>query len=366
MIGLALSGGGSRAVAFHLGCLRALNDLGLLDKVTALSTISGGSVIGAYYAYTPGKSFAEFESDVRIFLSEGFERAILARLLRPRSAYRSVANFATSTYDAAMERLFNRRPKYRGYTSRTDLFRDVLAARLFRGLEMGSPRRDLRVVIGSCDLRTESAFRFGDTTSGSWRLGEAVSADIDVALAVAASAAYPLLLPPVDRRWKFRKDGQENDHRVLLSDGGLYDNLGIRVLEPGRDPAVSVHAFPCKYLIVCNAGQGQASGSSVPTRFFARMSTSFSMVHRLVGNAAMDHLHSLQRSKQIDGFILPYLGQQDDKLCDKPSPLVPRSEVVDYPTNFSRMPDFWINKLSQRGEQLTRALASRYLADLLA
>ena len=28
MIGLALSGGGSRAMAFHLGCLRALNDMG--------------------------------------------------------------------------------------------------------------------------------------------------------------------------------------------------------------------------------------------------------------------------------------------------------------------------------------------------
>ena len=55
MIGLALSGGGSRAMAFHLGCLRALNDLGLLERVGVLSTISGGSLIGAYYAYTPHK-----------------------------------------------------------------------------------------------------------------------------------------------------------------------------------------------------------------------------------------------------------------------------------------------------------------------
>lgn len=55
MIGLALSGGGSRAMAFHLGCLRALDDVGILDQIRVLSTISGGSVIGAYYAYTPGK-----------------------------------------------------------------------------------------------------------------------------------------------------------------------------------------------------------------------------------------------------------------------------------------------------------------------
>lgn len=45
-IGLALSGGGSRAMAFHLGCLRALNQLGLLDRIDVLSTVSGGSVIG--------------------------------------------------------------------------------------------------------------------------------------------------------------------------------------------------------------------------------------------------------------------------------------------------------------------------------
>ena len=53
MIGLALSGGGSRAMAFHLGCFRALEDLGLLEKDGVLSTISGGSVFGAYYAYSP-------------------------------------------------------------------------------------------------------------------------------------------------------------------------------------------------------------------------------------------------------------------------------------------------------------------------
>ena len=45
MIGLALSGGGSRAMAFHLGCLRALNDLDILDRIGVLSTISGGSVM---------------------------------------------------------------------------------------------------------------------------------------------------------------------------------------------------------------------------------------------------------------------------------------------------------------------------------
>ena len=51
-IGLSLSGGGSRAIAFHLGCLRALHDRGILDQVRVISTVSGGSIIGAMYAYS--------------------------------------------------------------------------------------------------------------------------------------------------------------------------------------------------------------------------------------------------------------------------------------------------------------------------
>src|SRR5947207_13666465 len=102
-IGLALSGGGSRAIAFHLGCLRALDDLDLLSRVDVLSTISGGSVIGAYYAYSPSKSFAEFEDDVRSFLRGGFQRAVLARLLRPRDLARAARNVLAANFDLFAE-----------------------------------------------------------------------------------------------------------------------------------------------------------------------------------------------------------------------------------------------------------------------
>lgn len=48
-IGLALSGGGYRAAAYHIGTLRALNRLGILDKVDVISAVSGGSITAAYY-----------------------------------------------------------------------------------------------------------------------------------------------------------------------------------------------------------------------------------------------------------------------------------------------------------------------------
>ncbi|MBI2069564.1 MAG: patatin-like phospholipase family protein [Elusimicrobia bacterium] len=48
-LGLALSGGGFRASLFHLGVLRRLAELDLLRHVSVLSTVSGGSIVGALY-----------------------------------------------------------------------------------------------------------------------------------------------------------------------------------------------------------------------------------------------------------------------------------------------------------------------------
>ena len=49
-VGLALSGGGFRAVAFHLGVFRKLHELGLLWKLDLLTCVSGGSIAGAFLA----------------------------------------------------------------------------------------------------------------------------------------------------------------------------------------------------------------------------------------------------------------------------------------------------------------------------
>jgi predicted acylesterase/phospholipase RssA len=48
-LGLALSGGGFRASFFHLGVLRRLAELDILRHVEVLSTVSGGSILGALY-----------------------------------------------------------------------------------------------------------------------------------------------------------------------------------------------------------------------------------------------------------------------------------------------------------------------------
>ena len=47
--GLALSGGGFRAALYHVGVLAALAELDILRRLEVISTVSGGSIIGAMY-----------------------------------------------------------------------------------------------------------------------------------------------------------------------------------------------------------------------------------------------------------------------------------------------------------------------------
>lgn len=51
-LGLALAGGGFRAALFHLGVLRRLAHLDVLRRVEVISTVSGGSIVGALYHLT--------------------------------------------------------------------------------------------------------------------------------------------------------------------------------------------------------------------------------------------------------------------------------------------------------------------------
>ena len=59
-IALSLSGGGTRAVGFHLGSMSYLDRVGLLDKVRILSTVSGGSAVGMGYAVYSKDELREF------------------------------------------------------------------------------------------------------------------------------------------------------------------------------------------------------------------------------------------------------------------------------------------------------------------
>jgi predicted acylesterase/phospholipase RssA/proteasome lid subunit RPN8/RPN11 len=372
-IGLALSGGGSRAIAFHLGCVRALNDLGLLNRLQVVSSVSGGSVLSAMYAYS-SDSFSEFDARVVELLRRGLTRDIAKAALRPSAIGRTAWSLAASAAASGLRLVFRlvpttmtpaavnpaMPPPSRSY-SRTEAFRDALKS-LFGDTLMREVRRPLETVVNATELRTGSAFRFGSRQSGCWRFGTIAPEDALVADAVAASAAYPALLPALDRRYRFAKGGlTSGPTRVLLTDGGVFENLGVGPMEPGRKPSISTNAFSPSYIICCDAGAGLLDDDSHPTWWPGRMYRSFLTVFRKVQDATRNRLHRLAESGEVSGFVLAYLGQDDDRLPWFPPELPTRREVYNYPTDYSPMDAEDVRRLALRGEILTRFLVAYYL-----
>lgn len=389
-VGLALSGGGSRAIAFHLGCLRALHDLGILQQSKIISTVSGGSVIGAAYAYRGYSDFDEFDRDMVALLRTGLQRSMFGVVLFSRltlpifatlllhlmpgmlfwvvrkllSVTRAMTGLPVQSLQMWLLSGEDRLPVWATLSTALEY---VLDRRLFRGRGLGDVKHEnLEVVINACDLRTGTAFRFGSRHSGGWRYGRISDADaFPVAKAVAASAAFPVLLPPLIESFNFVRSGAApRAYEIALSDGGVFDNLGVNVLEPGRDPSISVNVSDVTHILCLNAGAGQSAIGSRTLWMMPRLKQSFEIAHRRVQEAAYSRLHRLVESGLLSGFVMAYLGQEDAKLPAPPPDLVPRSAVREYPTDFAAMSEDSIGLLATRGEQLTRLLISRYLADI--
>src|SRR6266542_2613941 len=79
-IWLSMSGGGFRAAIFHYGCLKRLNELGLLSHVYAVSATSGGAVIGALLHTFSGPGELDPYNGIALadFQWESFEERFLA------------------------------------------------------------------------------------------------------------------------------------------------------------------------------------------------------------------------------------------------------------------------------------------------
>lgn len=245
IIGVALSGGGFRAAAFHLGVLKRLEEVGVLESVERLSTVSGGSVVGALYALrcvqrgdgAPGSYPVDaLVEEVRPLVQSHFRgRALLGT---PRRAVQTGASFLTR------------------FVSRVPLLADAFDRELFGGASLREVPPWL--LVNATNLMTGKSWKFFSDKAGDYLIGATDRTDeIRLADAVAASAAYPGLADPLpfrtrweylredllDRRWE-RPDALSRWRRahgrpagrltVPLGDGGLYDNEGLNGLRSSR------------------------------------------------------------------------------------------------------------------------------------
>lgn len=361
-IGLALSGGGLRAVAYHLGCLRALHDRGLLDDVRVVSGVSGGSIVAALWAYS-NEPFHDFDHRVTELLRSGLTRRIAAKALRPGRLVRTLATMATAGIASTPNAILGPGGPLRRSSSSTAALEDCLFDLIGDMAMSDVARRNLDVVITACELRTGSAFRFGSKESGTWRHGLIKDNDVTVAQAVACSAAYPLAFPAADLRATFvDQDGPEIEQRVILTDGGVFDNLGTSCLMPDRSPGISTNVHEVDAVIACDAGRGLFDGAPRPYWFAGRMKRVFEATYRRAQALERGRLFDdAQSTEGLERFVVAVLGMNDPNLPVPVADLVPRERAIKVKTSFNRLNEHEIEDVSKRGEQIMRALCGEYL-----
>lgn len=226
-IALSLSGGGYRAAGFHLGVLDLLDRLDLLQDVSALSTVSGGTFTGMRYALsqTEGESFPDFlERFKRELLSVNVVTLALAKLTEKAPSIPScrwdVITACAEVYD---EKFFSGK--------RFEVF-------------LQDPNRLTDLTFNATEFRNAIAFRFQTRQNGFIGNGKVFitrdqAGQIRLADITAASSCFPGGFEPLnfpdDFAWPDTPEGantlkelQAKEWAPLpLMDGGVYDNQGM-------------------------------------------------------------------------------------------------------------------------------------------
>jgi NTE family protein len=282
VIALSFSGGGTRAAAFSYGVLTALDQTSmpnrptsLLDRVDFVTGVSGGSVLAAYYGLKKRQALVDFKQ--RFLLrnaEEGLDTSI------------SLVNIARGLQGGIND------PTHFPRWLDDNLFEHATFKSLMR------QRRPL-IWINASDIYNRTPFVFGRVIFG------ALCSDLSnypVSLAVAASAAVPVIFTPVviqnypggcstplpDWVQRARNDpdappmlrlfanAMEHYHSgevryVKLLDGGLVDNYGLAGLTIARlasytpygplEPEEGVKLRRMLFLVV-DAGRAPSGGWS--------------------------------------------------------------------------------------------------------
>jgi NTE family protein len=368
-IALALSGGGTRAAVFHLGVLQRLAAGNLLEFVTRISTVSGGSLAMALV----------------------FERSKLAW---PTSAgflnhvYPAVAGLLSSTalFDASV---IAASPAQWVHIARGRA--RILSNLLSLRWGVRSPLIQLPDVpewqINATCIETGRNWRFSKHVMGDWVFGHCYKPPFTIAEAAAASAAVPYVLGALQLRlpregWYDIDPGTDRPRGrkealtpvVHLWDGGAYENMGLEPLYK-----LDRGMIGCDYIVVSDAS-GPLPVSSVPSalsllrgnlsapRLFdvasdqIRSLRSRMFVHALTTGHAKGALIRMGNSvRDIDiktGKIrtpADYLAFQQDRDV---------TLALRHPTNLSSLRSDDFERVARHGFELADATLTAYCRDL--
>jgi NTE family protein len=234
-----MSGGGYRAALFHLGTLRRLNELGILSKIDTFTSVSGGSIIAAQLATflarverEHGKAIEGFDAGVakpmRAFAARDIRTGAALARLHPRNW------FVPGAQGEALAKAYAQGPAPGRLDDLPDNPRFVFLA---------SDMRFRDQWVFDTGLRRVGSSSAGFGALGDWTLAQAVGASSCVpgAFGVVRAKQEPSALTGGSYR---EPDRDRLVREIDLSDGGMFDNLGLEPVWRDHETVLVSDAAP--------------------------------------------------------------------------------------------------------------------------
>jgi NTE family protein len=218
-IALCLSGGGYRAMLFHVGALWRLNEWGYLPKLHRISSVSGGSITAGVLG---------MNWNALAFNQHGVAAQFAAKLVDP---IRALAG-RTVDQGSIIGGIFLP-------GSIADKVVDAYRKHVFGSATLQSLPEFPRFVINATNVQSGALWRFSRPYMADYRVGMVKNPTVDLAVAVAASSAFPPVLSPLKLELDAASYEPPSGHAsedlhhgdfmtdIVLTDGGVYDNLGL-------------------------------------------------------------------------------------------------------------------------------------------
>ena len=283
-LGLAISGGGSRAANFGAAVMLELQERKLLEEVDVISGVSGGTLPTVYYGL--GEKAGVFtEPALRKAMGFDFQGSWIWRWFLPQNIFRYW--FTDFTRSDIMVQVFN-----------NELYHDATFAHL---------RSHPKILLNSTVHNDHARFTFTD--EGFARLHSALAL-YPVANAVNASSAFPGAFQDVTLQWYITPT-----QYVHLFDGGPIDNLGVQAISEYINRNILGTSlrrlFPngCLIIIV------DATPASEHPELYTVQSSRSSIDYFVDTNAldAMDAMLLESRRSLLTGMGIP-VGRQDQEM----------------------------------------------------